>query len=81
MSQPNLVCSFDLIPGLVIDLLGAPAIVLDNQRNSDTEVATITLDREGVTHTLDVSWAQASTINVIGVTVDLQPDNIVLFNS
>lgn len=81
MSQPNLVCSFDLIPGLVIDLLGAPAIVMDNQRDLDREVATITLDREGTTHTIDISWAQASTINVIGVTVDLEPDNITLFNS
>jgi len=77
----NLVCSFDLIPGLVIDFLGLPAIVIHNVRDHDNEIAYVTINNTDGELTFKASWAQPNTISVIGVTVDLQPDNIVLFDS
>lgn len=76
----NLVCSFDLIPGLVIDFLGMPAIVMENDRDLENEVAHVTVNTPDGDQKFSMSWANSDTITVIGVTVGLSPDNIVLFD-
>lgn len=79
--RKNLVCSFDLIPGLVIDFLGMPAIVMSNSRGCDEEVAALVLNTAQGDVSVSIPWNMENTISVIGVTVDLEPDNIVLFDS
>lgn len=80
--MPNLVSSFDLVPGVVVDLLGRPAVVITNRLDSDTEIATLTLDPGlGATIDLPVSWAASDHISVIGLAQDCDYDNISLFAS
>ena len=77
----NLVSSFDLVPGVVIEFLGQPAIVTSVSLDCDTEVATVTLNTPRADYELGLSWAVPNTINVIGLAQNCEPDNLVLFNS
>lgn len=75
----NLLCSFDMIPGLVIDLMGQPAIVIENDRDLEREIAHLTLNTPEGDQKVSMSWANADSIRVLGVAVNMEPDNISLF--
>jgi hypothetical protein len=74
----NLLPAFNLLPGLVVDFMGTPGIVTTVRRNSDLEYVTfgVNTPANDVELTLDYN----SMVSVIGTAVDLEPDNIVLFN-
>lgn len=76
----NLVCAFDLIPGLVIDFLGQPGIVMSIDLDLDREVNTVVVNTPEGDYTLPLSWAAPDTIRVIGVSQGCEPDNITLFD-
>jgi hypothetical protein len=73
--------AFSVIPGLVVDLLGGPAIVVGVDRDHDHEVNTLTLNTATGTHTIGLEWAGGQRVTVLGVTVDNAPDNIDLFDA
>lgn len=77
----NLVTPFDLVPGLVIDFLGEPAIVTASQLDVLRGVNTLTLNASDGDFEVDLSWASSRMVNVLGVARDCEPDNITLFNS
>lgn len=76
----NIVGAFDLIPGLVVELLGQPAIVISIDLDIDQEVNTVIINTPHGDHTLTLSWAEPDSIQVIGVCQGLHPDNITLFD-
>lgn len=76
----NLVCAFDLIPGLVIDFLGKPGIIMSTDLDLEREVNTVIVNTDTGEYILPLSWADPDTISVIGVAQGCQPDNITLFD-
>lgn len=81
MSSTVTIDAFSVIPNLVIDLLGGPAIVAEVQRDSDREEITITMNTAQGDQQVTLSWASGQRITVLGVTVDLAPDNIDMFDA
>lgn len=73
---------FNLIPGLVLDYLGQPGIVMPNiLRDHGTEMITFELNTPDRFVTVTRSWGNGDRVNVIGLAVDCEPGNIDLFNS
>jgi hypothetical protein len=72
---------FNLMPGLVIELLGAPAIVTTVDRDSDHEIITFMVNTPQGDFELRGSWGSGQLVRVIGLAVDNQPDNIDLFEA
>lgn len=72
---------FSVIPDLVVDLLGGPAIVTEVHRNSDREEATLTLRNASGDHEVTASWSTGQRVTVLGIAVDGNVDNIEFWNS
>ena len=72
---------FNLMPGLVLEDLGYPAIVREVSRDMDTETITFTVNTPDGDRTVMRSWARGDMVRLIGLAVDCNPDNIDLFNS
>lgn len=72
---------FNLMPGLVIDYYGTPAIVTEVSRDIDREVVLVNVNTPDGDFALPMSWAQPHMVRVIGLAVDCEPDNIDLFQS
>lgn len=73
--------AFSVIPGLVVDLLGGPAMVSAVHRDHDSEQITLDLSTATGEHHVTLSWASGQRVTVLGVTVDNAPDNIDLFDA
>lgn len=72
---------FNLMPGLVIDYVGQPAVVVDVGRNLDTEVITFDVEiPSGQTIPLSRSWGVGETVTLVGISVNLDLDSIDLFS-
>lgn len=60
---------FNIMPGLVVEVVGLPAVVLDVTRDMDTEKITFTVNTPEGDLTLVRSWARGDTIRLIGLCV------------
>lgn len=72
---------FNLMPGLVIEEVGLPAIVTSVIRDSDHETVTFTTNSPAGDSTIVRSWADGHMVRVIGLAVDCEIENVDLFDS
>lgn len=72
---------FNLMPGLVIDYVGQPAVVTNVIRDVQTEVITFSVNTPDGDVTLHRSWGRGDTVTIIGLCPNLDVDSIDLFNS
>lgn len=72
--------TFNLMPGLVIDFLGGPAVIVEADRDIDREINHLTINTPTGDHEVALSWSGGQLVRVIGLAVHSEPDNISLWD-
>lgn len=82
MARPTVqIDVFNLMPGLVIDYVGLPAVVKAVSRDHDAEVIYVDLDTPGGEASIARSWSNPSgTATLIGLSHDGDIDSITYFD-